>query len=265
MSTKISVVIHTFNCENILRDCLERVKDFDEIVICDMYSDDKTLEIAKEYGCKIVMFERSGYAEPARNFAIQSASNDWVFVVDSDEWVKEPLKKQIRDFVENPGEYTGARIVRRARDINDKTVYSDDTKLDIPEYLIRVFRKDDVDWPPEVHSSPIIKSGKIYDFPYTGEGVVLDHVMDFSWHDYIDKLNKYTDFEVEKLVRKGKKVNIYYTYFQSIWRTLEMFFFEGGYKQGIDGFIWCAVAGFYKFLSRAKYLEYLKKQKQKMN
>ena len=46
MSTKISVVIHTFNCENILRDCLERVKDFDEIVICDMYSDDKTLDIA---------------------------------------------------------------------------------------------------------------------------------------------------------------------------------------------------------------------------
>ena len=52
MSTKISVVIHTFNCENILRDCLERVKDFDEIVICDMYSDDKTLDIAKEYGVK---------------------------------------------------------------------------------------------------------------------------------------------------------------------------------------------------------------------
>ena len=258
MNTKISVVIHTFNCESILRDCLERVKDFDEIVICDMYSDDRTLDIAKEYGAKIVMFERCGYAEPARNFAIQSASNDWVLVIDSDEWIKEPLKRKIRKFVENPCEYTAARIGRRS--LNLKNPRPDDMVLHKPEYLIRLFRKDDVDWPAEVHSTPVIKSGKIYDFPYINEGCVLDHVQDMSIHEIIDKFNKYTDFEVEKLARKNKKINIYYTYFQSIWRTFEMFF-KSGYRSGVDGFIWCSFIGFYKFLSRVKYYEYLKKNK----
>ena len=259
MSTKISVVIHTFNCENILRDCLERVKDFDEIVICDMYSDDKTLDIAKEYGAKIVMFERSGYAEPARNFAIQSASNDWVLVIDSDEWIKEPLKQKIREFVENPGEYTAARIGRRAIE-KQEADRPYDLVLDKPEYIIRLFRKDVVDWPPEVHSTPVIKTGKTYYFPYTNEGCVLDHIQDMSIHEIIDKMNRYTDFEVEKLARKNKKINIYYTYFQSIWRTFEMFF-QWGYKSGTDGFIWCVFMGFYKFLSRVKYYEYLKKNK----
>ena len=64
MGSSISVVIHTYNNEAIIRDCLESVKDFDEIVICDMYSTDKTLEIAQEYGCKIVMHENIGWADP---------------------------------------------------------------------------------------------------------------------------------------------------------------------------------------------------------
>ena len=44
---KISVVIHTYNSEKFLERVLNSVSGFDEIVICDMYSTDKTLEIAK--------------------------------------------------------------------------------------------------------------------------------------------------------------------------------------------------------------------------
>ena len=99
----ISVVINTFNTEKIIRSCLDKLKDFDEIVICDMYSDDKTVEIAHEYGCKVVMYERCGFAEPARNFAIQSASNDWVFVVDSDEHVTPELVQYLKEFVKKQG------------------------------------------------------------------------------------------------------------------------------------------------------------------
>ena len=91
---KISVVINTCNNEKIIRECLESVKNFDEIVICDMYSEDKTLEIAKEYNCKIVMHEKTGWVEPARNFAISHATNEWVLVVDSDEIITEELSKR---------------------------------------------------------------------------------------------------------------------------------------------------------------------------
>ena len=51
---KISVVINTYNASLHLEEVLETVKDFDEIVICDMESTDDTREIAKRYGCKIV-------------------------------------------------------------------------------------------------------------------------------------------------------------------------------------------------------------------
>ena len=60
MSTesKISVVINTYNARQHLRQVLESVKDFDEVVVCDMESTDDTCDIAREYGCRIVTFPK---------------------------------------------------------------------------------------------------------------------------------------------------------------------------------------------------------------
>jgi glycosyltransferase involved in cell wall biosynthesis len=72
---KISVVINTRNAEQHLQQVLEAVKGFDEVLICDMESEDHTLDIARQYGCRIVTFERKNYniVEPAREFAIHEA------------------------------------------------------------------------------------------------------------------------------------------------------------------------------------------------
>ena len=45
----ISVVINTLNAEKYLDECLGSINYFDEIVICDMHNDDKTIEIAEKY------------------------------------------------------------------------------------------------------------------------------------------------------------------------------------------------------------------------
>ncbi len=85
----ISVVINTYNASQHLAEVLETVKDFDEVVICDMESTDNTLDTARKYGCKIVIFPRGNYqtCEPARQTAIDAASCKWVLVVDADELV----------------------------------------------------------------------------------------------------------------------------------------------------------------------------------
>ena len=97
MEQQISVVINTYNAERHLKTCLEAVKDFDEIVVCDMESTDHTVEIANSYGCKVVTFPKANHksAEPARTFAIQSATSKWVLVVDADEIVTPELKQYL--------------------------------------------------------------------------------------------------------------------------------------------------------------------------
>ena len=71
---KISVVIQTYNSEQFLERVLNSVKEFDEIVVCDMYSTDRTIEIARKFDCKIVYHKKTDFCEPARNFAIHSAT-----------------------------------------------------------------------------------------------------------------------------------------------------------------------------------------------
>ena len=58
----ISAIIHTFNSAKYLEKCLESIKSVDEILICDMHSTDKTIEIAKKFGCRIIYHKNTGFA-----------------------------------------------------------------------------------------------------------------------------------------------------------------------------------------------------------
>lgn len=252
MNQSVSVVIHTFNNENIIRDCLESVKDFDEIVICDMYSTDKTLDIANEYCAKIVMHENIGWADPARDFAIQSASNDWVLVVDSDERITPELVKYLKDFVKDPKNYTAVKMPR-------KNIYwGRHLEMEYPDAIIRFFRKDCMTWPPTVHSVPKILSGEIFSIPVEHKEYAIIHYSSNRIRDFINLINKYTDLEVVKMVENNKKVNLGYAFFQGVWLTFEKYLLKKGYKDGAQGFIMCAFRGFYKFLAHVKYWEYKK-------
>lgn len=103
---KISVVVNTFNSERFLDRCLSSVDGFDEIVLCDMHSTDSTISIAERHGCRIVYHERTGFVEPARNYAISQAANEWVLVLDSDEVIPAALKDYLYRFAETarPGD-----------------------------------------------------------------------------------------------------------------------------------------------------------------
>ena len=78
MDTKerISAVVNTYNAEKYLDEVLAALAGFDEIVVCDMESSDRTLAIARAHGCRIVTFPKGNITivEPARDFAIQSST-----------------------------------------------------------------------------------------------------------------------------------------------------------------------------------------------
>lgn len=58
MHGKLSVVINTFNEEKNIERAIKSVSFADEIVVCDMYSDDDTAVIAKKLGAKIIFHKR---------------------------------------------------------------------------------------------------------------------------------------------------------------------------------------------------------------
>jgi len=99
----ISVIINTLNEESNIAECIRSVKNLaDEIVVCDMHSDDNTVKIANESGARVVQIERmEGAYQRMRFYGIQAASHEWVFLIDADERMTEncisPLKMLAKD------------------------------------------------------------------------------------------------------------------------------------------------------------------------
>ncbi len=92
----ISLVINTLNEEVHIADCIKSAQGIaDEIIICDMFSEDRTVEIAKEFGATVIFHEKVGFVEPARYFAISKASRKWVLVLDADERLTEKLANKL--------------------------------------------------------------------------------------------------------------------------------------------------------------------------
>ena len=249
MSTPaISVVINTYNAEKYLRQVLDSARTFDEIVICDMESSDHTLEIAREYGCKIVTFEKKNYhsAEPARTFAIQSASSEWVLVVDADELIPEALRDYLYQEIQIPDCPSGIYIPRK------NFFMGRFMRCHYPDHLLRFFRKEGTVWPPYVHTFPIV-NGKLTKIPRKQMDKAFIHLANDSIHDILQKTNEYTENEIEK--KKDKHFGIIAFFYRPFFRFFKAYILKSGIKDGKEGFIRACLEGYYQFIMLAKIIE----------
>lgn len=249
----ISVVINTYNAEKHLAEVLETVKDFDEVLICDMESTDSTLEIARQYGCRIVTFEKKEYniVEPARDFAIHSATHEWVLVVDADELVTPELKEYLYKHISEQACPDGLLIPRKNHMMN---VFM---RSSYPDYQLRFFRKDKTFWPPVIHSRPQV-SGMTASIPAQREDCALIHKSE-TMSNAFRHVNEYTDNEVER--RKGTHVTWGKLIFQPFFRFFKGYVMKGGFRYGKVGYVQACKHAYYKFVVLCKLLEQERMQK----
>jgi len=245
---KISVVINTYNAETFLQEVIDAVKDFDEVLICDMESTDRTLDIARQNGCRIVTFPKANHksAEPARTFAIQSASSDWVLVVDADEIVTSELRDALYRKIQEPDAPQGLYIPR-LNQFMGKTL-----TCAYPDYQLRFFIKEGTEWPPYVHTFPKV-NGRLEYLPKNRRELAFIHLANDSVHNIMEKDNRYSDNDVDK--KAGKQYGAGALLWRPFWRFFKCYVMEGGWRDGIQGLIYAGLKGVYQFELVAKIIE----------
>lgn len=243
----ISVVINTYNASAHLDKVLDAVKDFDEIVVCDMDSTDQTVEIARRHGARVVSFDRGEHTccEPARNFAILQARSEWVLVVDADELVPAALRRHLYHYINGKRPANGLYIPRR------NFIMARFRRATYPDYQLRFFRKDLVDWPPYVNSCPLVE-GRLGKIPSNKMGLALIHIpMPLS--GMLERLNDATTAEVAK--EGNGRVTLLSLTVKPLARFLNAYFIRGGFRYGVPGFIAASHQAVYKLYQQGKIYE----------
>jgi glycosyltransferase involved in cell wall biosynthesis len=117
----ISLCLIVKDEEKVLKRCIDSMKGaYDELIIVDTGSADKTVEIAKELGARVEHFEWCDDFAKARNYSFSFATGDWIMWVDADDILKEGDAKRFRDIVHK---YDHSEVVG----LNFPYIYSHDS------------------------------------------------------------------------------------------------------------------------------------------
>lgn len=247
-NVKISVVIIAKNEEKKIALCLDSVKWADELIVVDGFSRDKTVEIAKSFGAKVIQHKFTGSFADDRNIGMENASNAWVLQLDADDIVSENFKVELeKALLKN--EDTAVYKFRRKNFFLGHSMEHGGFHHYIPNLVNRTLVK----FGGEVHEVPVHK-GRV--------GIInadIEHHPFDSISQFIDRQNRYTDlaakalFKKEPLSSNSSVLNdMLFKSFKIFWKS---YIKKRGYKEKFYGFLFAVLFAFINFLKWAKYWE----------
>lgn len=196
----VSVVILTKNEEFNIEACLDCLKFSDDVVVYDSYSDDSTVELAEKYDNVRVVQRKFDNWSTHQNWGVENIEfrHPWVLYVDADERVPEDLADEIQSLCDPDSGYSAFRLRRKdmfmGRWLKRAQLY--------PTWIVRVFRPEKISYERLVNPIAVV-DGRTGDL----EGHLMHYPFSKGIVDWIDRHNKYSNWEAEELlkVRAGKR------------------------------------------------------------
>lgn len=270
MTPGLSVLILTLNEEINLPRVLESVKWSDDVVVFDSFSSDGTVEIARAAGARVI--QRRFDNERAHRLASLQCEfkHPWVYNPDADEVATPELQQEMLALAGDVSRPEVAWVVRRkdmfmGRWIKHSSLY--------PTWLLRLFRPS------------AITFDRLVNLTYTASGSVgrlQSHLIHYSFAkglgEWVGKHNKYSDWEAletikvtaeplpplaslmsaDPIVRRAalKRFSAHLPC-RSFLRFVYMYFWRGGFLDGVAGYHYCRLISLYEYLIsiKAKELE----------
>lgn len=268
---QLTVVILTYNEGiHIARAIRNVLRWADKVIVLDSYSQDKTVEIAKNLDVEVIFRKFDDYKNQ-RLYAIDYCKDktEWMFFLDADEYLLDETKDEIKNVMNQKNNIAGYYVPRRFIFMKKWIRYGGY----YPCYLIRLFKPTAATVYGAVNEHVIIH----------GEVAKLRHdVVDHNLKDvasWIHKHNKYTDLEslrfwhAKNTQRKIKGLDSFARLEwkdwvrENIWNHLPLlvkpffyfiyrYFIRFGFLDGKVGFIYHLLQGWwYYFMIDVKYIE----------
>jgi len=270
----ISVLILTKNEESNLDACLNAVKWSDDIVVFDSFSSDRTVEIAKAHGARVIQRVFDNERDHRKASLENKFKYSWVFNPDADEIVTPELREEMLRVVSDANR---REVAYRCRFKNmfmgswlrRSSLY--------PTWVVRLFR------PEKVKFERIINLRYVVDGQ---EGRLESHFEHYSFNNgfnaWFDKHNRYSWAEAKESLRSlGERKLSWKSIFckssverraalkelsfripmRPIFRFVYMYFLRLGFLDGISGLHYCILVSIYEYMIVMKMIEIQRRDK----
>lgn len=206
----ISVVIVVKNEADKIRECLESLRDFPEVVVYDNGSSDGTQKIALEFD-NVTLHEGTFFGfGPTKKYAVSLAKYDWILSLDADERVSKRLVKELSNIsLDSNVVYSILRKNHLCRKVVRFSGWGND-------WLLRVFdrRRSNFDDAP-VHEKVVAGSScKVRKL--RGH---IDHLAVDELSQFLDKVNLYSSIRSREMTKKKGLLVIILKSFFAFFRT----------------------------------------------
>jgi glycosyltransferase involved in cell wall biosynthesis len=245
----LSVLVITKNEEGNLAECLATCAFADEIVVVDSGSEDATMEIARRSGARTLTHPFESYARQ-KNWGLQQVTHDWVLVVDADERVSPPLADEIRVLLRRGPPQEGYWIKRRSTFLG-REIQGAGWQRD---RVLRFFDRRRGRYAERlVHEevSLAAPAGLL-------RNVLIHHpCRDLS--TWITKVNRYSTEGALEAFSRGEKATFFSLLIHPPARFVKQYVLQAGFRDGLEGFLLCAISSFGVFLKYAKLREMIRR------
>lgn len=255
--TKLSVVIIAKNEEGMIGEAIKSALWADEVLVIDDNSVDKTVNIAKKMGARIVCSSRQAPFQYAklRNDSINLAKKDWIFYLDCDERITPALTEEIKNFLRNvsidvrclDGQITAYAVSRHNFYLGKRVKYGGS----YPDYVKRFFYRPALEkWIGKLHEEPIFR-GKL--------GYLKNSLRHYTHRDLTSMMKKtieWSKLEAEELYKANHPPATW-------WRMTRMMLTElwnrgiklQGFRDGTVGVIEVIFQMYSRFITYARLWE----------
>lgn len=230
----LSVIIITKNEEDRIEACLQSVKSIaDEIVVLDSGSQDRTVEIAKQYASLVEVTDWPGYGLQKQR-ALEKATCDWVLSIDADERLTQELRDEI-DHVLSLDNHAQAYKLPWAVTIHGKRLdFGRSGRAPLRLFYRKGVRFSDA----QVHEAVLLPKGSTVK---TLEGRLLH----FTQRDYghtISKSAQYAWLSAQKKYSENQSGgSLLYAAFRAILTFVHIYIIRLGFLDGRVGFLSAAI------------------------
>ena len=196
----------------------------DEIVVVDSGSTDRTEAIAREHGARFLIRAWTSYSDQ-KNFATESASNDWILSLDADEELSTALQTSLLEWKSRPPQAGVYEIPRRAWYLG-KWIWHSGW---YPDFQRRLYRRDAAKFSGTIHEA-LRFEGR----PARLHGDLLHYtVQSFAEHEA--KVEKYTTLAARQMYAAGNRSWRAAVWLATPWSWFQNYFLRGGFLDGYRG------------------------------